>query len=140
MTTIHTPGGTIVYADDIRTLSALAYLRFTQAWTRETGLANNQHEIQAHMARHGAFLGAKDAEASIVSFENLIESLNAQEAGEPLLAAVLAPAVQSIGGRACTDLSPSGLETTAWAILESGISQQQLEEAVDNLKKKSSAN
>lgn len=140
MTTIQTPAGPICYADDIRTLSALAYLRFTQAWTRQTGLATDQHAIQAHLARHAAFLGAKDSEGAAASFDNLIESLNAQEAAEPLLAAVLAPCVASIAGLPYAEQTPAGLERTAWAILETGIGLVELEEAVENLKKKFSTN
>ena len=138
--TIQTPAGPILLADSIHDLSALAYTRFNQAWLRQTGLATDGHAIQEHLARHAAFLSTGETEAAAVSFNNLVAALNAQEAGEPLLAAILAPAVRSIGGTTYEDLTPDGLARTAEAILATGITQGALAEAVEALKKKYSAN
>lgn len=140
MTTLETPAGPIVLADAIRELSAEAYMRFNQAWLRQTGLATDGHAIQEHLARHALFLQSDDKQALANSFNNLIESVNAQEAGEPFLAAVLAPCVRSIGGMSYGDLTPDALTTTAQAILATGIGQEALEEAVESLKKKFSTN
>lgn len=136
MTTLDTPTLPITVADSIRELSAEAHLRFSQAWMRQTGLATDGHAIQAHLSRHALFIGADDKEGIATSFNNLVESVNALEAGEPLLAAVLAPCVRAIGTVPCGDLTPAGLEATARAVLATGIGQLALEEAVEQLKKK----
>jgi hypothetical protein len=135
VTTLDTPTLPIVLADSIRELSAEAHLRFNQAWLRQTGLATSGHEIQSHLQRHALFVQQGDLNAIGISLNNLVESFNAQEAGEPFLAAVLAPCVRSIGSITYADLTPAGLEKTANDVLATGIGQAALEETVELLKK-----
>lgn len=141
MTTLDTPAGPLTLADSIHEVTALAYTRFNQAWLRQTGLATDGHGIQDHLARHAAFLGAGELEAAGVSFNNLIEALNAQDAGEPFLAAVLAPLLRTVAGTPWpADGTPDGLARAADAIMATGISQGALVQATEDVKKKFSAN
>lgn len=135
MTTLPTPTLPITFADSIREITAEQHLRLNQAWMRETGLATSGHQIQAHLHRHYLFVEAGDVTGIRTSFNNLVESFNAQEAGEPLLAAVLAPAVRRIGTVEYADHTPADLEQTAAAVLATGVTYEALALAVEALKK-----
>lgn len=136
MPTIQTPAGDLTYNDSIRTISAQAYAAFNQAWVKQTGLATEGSGINKKLGQLGAFIGQNEQLGAVNAFNNLCEGLDLMEAGESLLAGVLAPCVVSIGDKVYTDYSPDGLKATAAAVLASGLGQYELQKAVDDLKKK----
>ncbi len=143
--TIFTPGGPVVLYANSRDLSALRYLRFNQAWARENGLGTDLYDADSHLARLGLFLGKQEISAALGQYNNLLLGLQnlagadadypARPEAQHLQAAALAPLVQSIGGVACPDVSEAGLRATHEALLATGISQAQVEEAYEQSKK-----
>ena len=136
--TINTPAGTILLAANIRELSAHRYLCFNQAWAREAGLGPDVYAADSHLARLALFLGQGETAAAAGELNCLLLSLQQLHHGDaavPLLAAVLAPLVVSIAGRLCPEATESALADTARALLASGITEDDLREAVERSKK-----
>jgi hypothetical protein len=135
--TIPTPAGPLVLADSIRDLSALRYLRFSQAWAKESGLGADMYATDSHLARLGLFLREGDYAAAGTEYNNLLLGLGSHgKADAPhLLCEVLAPLVVSLSGAAHADVSEAGLSATTAALLAAGLTQGQLVEAVEQAKK-----
>lgn len=148
--TIDTPGGPILLADSKDSLSALRYLRFNQACARENGLGTDIYDSDSHLVRLAMFLNKGEVSAAKGEMTNLLLNLQNLAGANPafperpetvhLQAAVLAPLVLSIDGIEQPETSAAGLTVTAAAILATGLTQSQLEQAVADSKKNFSPN
>jgi hypothetical protein len=134
---VTTPKGDIVLAASIRELRADCWTKFHQAWAREIGADGTVYGTDSHLSRLGMFIGAKNLEAIQGEFNNLLLNLKNMTSPEPqhMQAAILAPLVVSINGKAHHDVSESGLAATAAAVLATGITQGKLQEACEQSKK-----
>jgi hypothetical protein len=134
--TIETPAKKpIQVGNDPREISAARYLKFNQAWTKETGLGSDVHNIDSALRKLGLFIQEGATVAAQHAYTNLVQGLVALEDAVPLKALVLATVTLRIGDTPCEDLSDEGLLKTAEAILATGIMQDDLVEAVEAVKK-----
>lgn len=134
---ISTPAGPIEVTDSIRTLRADRYLLFHQAWAMQVGVGSDMYAAEGHFARTGVLLAQNLVAEALVSHNNAVLALTNLTAPVPVhyLAAVLAPLVVSIAGVPRQDFGEQGLADTAVAVLATGLTQAQLEEAVTESKK-----
>lgn len=134
---VKTPAGEIVLADSINDLSAQRYLLFNQAWVRAMGEGGDFYGTESHLARIGLFLNKKNVDAARSEYTNLVLHLRNLSGSMPehLIAQALAPLVVSIAGIAFTTITEAGLKATANAILATGITEGNLQKAVEDSKK-----
>ncbi|MBG8556159.1 hypothetical protein [Hymenobacter guriensis] len=140
MLQLETPTGYVLtVTDTIRDVSAGNYLRFSQACSREAGLGSDMRDANSHLRRIGMFQGAKKYDAATEEWNNLMLCLNNLESGESTKAEALATVVISIAQPADSTLEGKPVITGA-DVLATGLTQQQLEETLDAVKKNFSVN
>jgi hypothetical protein len=138
---VNTAAGDLVLADSIRTLSAQRYMLFNQAWAKELGIGADMYAQDGHLARLGPLIKAKD-DGAIIEYTHTVMAFTNLTSKAPVSykAAILATLAVSLGERQFPDCSEEALKATAEAILASGITQGDLEDAVEESKKKFSPN
>lgn len=136
MLVLETPSKKQIHAgENPREISAARYLKFNQAWTKEIGLGSDVHDADSNLRKLGVFIQEGATVSAQYAYTNLLQALVAIEDAVPLKALILATVTLRIGDVARDDLSEKGLLETAEAILETGIFQEELIEAVEAVKK-----
>lgn len=135
---LETPGGLIEILDDVRTVTAARYQRFS-AKHLEMSVGSDVFAADSNLRRMAMFLSSDDVEAAKEQFNHLVQALSNIQNGIHGPAVVLAPLVGRIGPEECNDLSDVGLLSTAEKLLAAGITQAQLTETLERVKKTWSA-
>jgi hypothetical protein len=149
MTLTTTDGITIHLQDSPRDVSARRYMLFNQAWLKQVNLGSGGDDLQSHLQRLSMFLGSAgvainktdvpSCETAIRSaqdeFNNYVLTMQAIERPADSMVVALACLVTQIGDTMCTDLSEQGLYRTTSLLLDSELTQQQLTDTVNEVKK-----
>jgi hypothetical protein len=125
--------------NDVRELSIGRYQRFSAKYL-EQSVGSDIFAAEGHMRRIAVFMSGGNQEALKEEFNQLVYNFNNIKEGVHGEAVALAALVQSIDGQVCQDMSDTGLLSTARRLIEAGLTQGQLTEALDSVKKALSAN
>jgi hypothetical protein len=138
MHTITTPTGVVVeFHDSLDTLSAKRYSAFNMRWCEHVGIGSDMVAADGHRARIAMFLGAGEVGSATTEFNNYLMNLTMLRRPDTHTGLqALATLTARIGEAACADTTSEGYERTAAQLLETGITEAQVQEALDHVKGK----
>lgn len=134
MLTITTPlGVTVDVYDSIHAIPAKRYVAFNVAALDHSAVGSDMRAATEHLGRMKMFLDGGDLDSTRGEFNNYILCLNqAANTGTLLLATVVA----SIGGQPVSVPADGNYQGIAAQLDEAGITQQQIEEACEDVRGK----
>lgn len=120
-------------------LPALRYSRFQKYLIAENGIGSDIESVSLHFSKLFEFFGHGLHKEAYDETKNLFYNLYNMLEGNNLPAMGFACLVHSIDGKTFTDVTESGLENLVKTINETGISQAQIKDYVNEVKKKIAA-
>lgn len=137
MKTIKTQsGGVIKIYESARELTIERYTDFQKYLAIQSGMGSDMQSCIARVSRLEAYLLDDKKEDCLTEVENLKNCLNAVFSGVGYYTIAFAVLVAEINGKPCRDLTLSGYQSVISELKEMGISQGQVEDEVEDVKKK----
>lgn len=113
------------------------YIEFQKQVTIESGVGASIEAINSRFSRIKAFLEEGQIDNAMLENENALQACFSALSGVSYYTLAFACLVAEIGGELRDDTTQAGLEATVAKLRATDVKQQEIEDAVEEIKKKS---
>lgn len=112
------------------------YIEFQKYLIIESGIGSSISDVSLRYSKIKAFIEEGKLQDALIENENAFKCVNSALNGVSYMSIAFACLVATMGGEICEDLTEEGLQLVAEKIKTCGLTQQNLEDSIEDVKKK----